>query len=70
MPQWNRQSQDLNLMEMLRWDLKRAEHEQTRVNFHELKQHCEEELAKKPQSCERLVRSCKIGAAKGASTSF
>lgn len=53
------QSPELNLTEMLCWDLKTSVLKKKKpTNLDELKELCEEESAKIPlQSCERLIKS-------------
>ncbi|XP_075444851.1 uncharacterized protein LOC142488342 isoform X3 [Ascaphus truei] len=56
--EWPSQSPDLNPIEMLWQDLKRAVHARKPSNVTELKQFCKEEWAKIPQDrCERLTSS-------------
>ena len=70
------QSPDLNPIEMLRHDLKRAVHTRHPKNIAELKQFCKEEWCKiPPDRCAGLIhnyrkRLVEVIAAKGGSTSY
>jgi hypothetical protein len=70
------QSPDLNPIEMLWYDLKRAVHTRHPKNIAELKQVCEEEWSKiPPDRCAGLIRNYRkrlveVIAAKGVSTSY
>lgn len=74
--EWPSQSPDLNPIEMLWIDLKRAIHMRRPKNMTELKQFCQEEWAKIPlQRCAGLIHSYRkrlveVIAAKGGSTSY
>ncbi len=74
--EWPSQSPDLNLIEILRHDLKQSIHAWKPSNVAELKQFCKEEWAKiPPQWCERLIASYRkrliaVVAAKGGITSY
>lgn len=74
--EWPSQSPDLNPIEMLWHDLKKAVHARKPSNLVDLKQFCAEEWAKIPsQRCERLISSYRkrltaVIAAKGGSTSY
>jgi len=73
---WPSQSPDLNPIEMLWQDLKRAVHARGPSNLTQLKQFCKEEWSKIPQSrCKRLIDGYKkrlhqVIAAKGGATSY
>ena len=74
--EWPSQSPDLNPIEMLWHDLKRAIHARHPRNLSELEQFCEEEWSKiDPDRCARLIcnyrkRLVEVIAAKGEATSF
>ena len=74
--EWPSQSPDLNLIEMLWHDLKRAIHTRHPRNIAELKQFCTEEWSKTPPDrCAGLIynyrkRLVEVIAAKGGSTSY
>ena len=74
--EWPSQSPDLNLIEMLWRDLKKAVHARKPSNVAELKQFCKEEWDKiPPQRRERLntsyhKRLIAVVAAEGGTTSF
>lgn len=74
--EWPSQSPDLNPIEMLWCDLKRAVHARRPSNMAELKQFCKEEWAKiPPQRCERLITSYRkrlisVITAKGGTTRY
>lgn len=74
--EWPSQSPDLNPIEMLWIDLKRAVHMRRPRNMTELKQFCQEEWAKiPPERCAGLIHSYRkrlveVIAAKGGSTSY
>ena len=74
--EWPSQSPDLNPIEMLWRDLKKAVHAQKPSNVAELKQFCKEEWAKiPPQRCERLIASyhkrlIAVVAAEGGTTRY
>ena len=74
--EWPSQSPDLNPIEMLWQDLKRAVHARKPTNVTELKQFCMEEWAKiPPRRCERLINNYRkrlvaVIAAKGGVTSY
>lgn len=74
--EWPSQSPDLNPIEMLWCDLKRAVHARKPSNMADLKQFCQEEWAKiLPQRCERLLtnyrkRLISVIAAKGGPTRY
>ncbi len=74
--EWPSQSPDLNPIEMLWHDLKKAVHARKPSNVAELQQFCQDEWAKiPPQRCNRLIasyRKCLIAvvAAKGGPTSY
>ena len=68
-------SPDLNLIEMLWHDLKRAVHTRHPKNIAELQQFCKEEWSKIPDRCVGLIRNYRnclveIIAAKRGSTSY
>jgi len=71
--QWFSHSPDVNLVEMVWWNLKRAVHEHITTSLSALKQHCKEEWDKiPPRWCERLMTShrkwlLQVFAAKGGS---
>ncbi len=74
--EWPSQSPDLNPIEMLWHDLKKAVHAQKPSNVAELQQFCQDEWAKiPPQHCNRLIASYRkslmaVVAAKGGPTSY
>ncbi len=74
--EWPSQSPDLNPIEMLWHDLKKAVHARKPSNVAELQQFCQYELAKiPPQHCNRLIASYRkrlmaVVAAKGGPTSY
>lgn len=74
--EWPSQSPDLNPIEMLWHDLKRAIHTRHPKNIATLKQFCEEEWSKiTPDRCAGLIcnyrkRLVEVIAAKGGSTSY
>ena len=74
--EWPSQSPDLNPIEMLWHDLKRAVHTRHPKNIAELKQFCKEEWSKiPPDRCAGLIRNYRkrlveVIAAKGGSTSY
>lgn len=74
--EWPSQSPDLNPIEMLWHDLKKAVHTRHPKNLAELQQFCEEEWCKiHPDRCARLIcsyrkRLVEVIAAKGGSTSY
>ncbi|KAI3363740.1 hypothetical protein L3Q82_001204 [Scortum barcoo] len=74
--EWPSQSPDLNPIEMLWSDLKRAVHARRPSNMADLKRFCKEEWAKiPPQRCERLItnyrkRLISVIAAKGGPTPY
>lgn len=74
--EWPSQSPDLNPIEMLWHDLKRAIHTRQPKNIAELKQFCEEEWSKIPPGrcagliCNYRKRLVEVIAAKGGSTSY
>ena len=74
--EWPSQSPDLNSIEMLWHDLKRAVHTRHPKNITELKQFCKEECSKIPHDrCAGLIRNYRnnlveVIAAKGGSTSY
>lgn len=74
--EWPSQSPDLNPIEMLWHDLKKAVHARKPSSVAELKQFCKEEWAKiSPQRCERLIASYRkrlisVVAAEGGPTSY
>ena len=74
--EWPSQSPDLNPIEMLWHDLKKAIHSRHPKNLAELQQFCKEEWSKiSPDRCARLVcnyrkRLVEVIAAKGGSTSY
>ncbi len=74
--EWPSQSPDLNPIEMLWHDLKKAVHALKPSNVAELQQFCQDERAKiPPQRCNRLIASYRkrlmaVVAAKGGPTSY
>ncbi len=74
--EWPSQSPDLNPIEMLWHDLKKAVHARKPSNVAELQQFCQDEWAKiPPQRCNRLIASYRkrliaVVAAKGGPTSY
>ncbi len=74
--EWPSQSPDLNPIEMLWHDLKKAVHARKPSNVAELQQFCQGEWAKiPPQRCNRLIASYRkrlmaVVAAKGGPTSY
>ncbi len=74
--EWPSQSPDLNPIEMLWHDLKKAVHARKPSNVAELQQFCQDEWAKiPPQRCNRLIASYSkrlmaVVAAKGGPTSY
>uniref|UniRef100_A0AAR2LJV0 Transposase n=1 Tax=Pygocentrus nattereri TaxID=42514 RepID=A0AAR2LJV0_PYGNA len=74
--EWPSQSPDLNPIEMLWYDLKKAVHARKPSNVTELEQFCKDEWAKiPPERCKRLIasyRKCLVAvvAAKGGPTSY
>ena len=73
--EWPSQSPDLNPIEMLWRDLKKAVHARKPSNVAELEQFCKEWVKIPPQRCERLIasyRKCLIAvvAAGGGTTSY
>ncbi len=74
--EWPSQSPDLNPIEMLWHDLKKAVHARKSSNVAELQQFCQDERAKiPPQHCNRLIASYRkhliaVVAAKGGPTSY
>ena len=74
--EWPSQSPDLNPIEMLMHDLKRAVHTRHTKNIPELKQFCKEEWSRiPPDRCAGLIhnyrkRLAEVIAAKGGSTSY
>jgi hypothetical protein len=74
--EWPSQSPDLNPIENLWWDLKRAVRARKPTNLNDLERFCVEEWARIPQErCEKLVSSYKnrllaVVAAKGGATKY
>uniref|UniRef100_A0A8C4XFK0 Tc1-like transposase DDE domain-containing protein n=1 Tax=Erpetoichthys calabaricus TaxID=27687 RepID=A0A8C4XFK0_ERPCA len=74
--EWPSQSPDLNPIEMLWHDLKKAVHARKPSNKAELQQFCKDEWAKiPPERCKRLIASYRkrliaVIAAKGGPTSY
>ena len=74
--EWPSQSPDLNPIEMLWHDLKKAVHARKPSNVAELQQFCKDEWAKiPPERCKRLIASYRkrliaVGVAKGGPTSY
>ncbi len=74
--EWPSQSPDLDPIEMLWHDLKKAVHARKSSNVAELQQFCQDEWAKiPPQRCNRLIASYRkrliaVVAAKGGPTSY
>uniref|UniRef100_A0AAR2K1L6 Paired domain-containing protein n=1 Tax=Pygocentrus nattereri TaxID=42514 RepID=A0AAR2K1L6_PYGNA len=74
--EWPSQSPDLNPIEMLWYDLKKAVHARKPSNVTELEQFCKDEWAKiPPERCKRLIASYRkrlvaVVAAKGGPTSY
>ena len=74
--EWPSQSPDLNIIENLWYDLKRAVHDRRPSNLRELEAYCKEEWAKiPPASVQRLISSYKkrlqaVVLAKGGATKY